>query len=61
MVDLDARWDDLDDETQTKTLRELLHGVTWSKNALNFEFYYLSDLMPSLGKEDRNSMGSSPR
>ena len=54
---LAALWDSLDYDSRVKVTKELLSGVTYQKDQLTFEYYYLPQFM-EVGKADHTVRGS---
>lgn len=61
---LSTIWDTISPPDKGKLIREIVSEIVVGEDSLHFELFYLPELMPgpsSLGKGNRNFMGSSPQ
>lgn len=52
-----AMWDTINTDSRIKVAREMLNGITLTREEVNFDFFYLPEFM-ELCKPDRTHMGS---
>jgi chromosome segregation ATPase len=54
---LGALWDEMTEDDQVKTVKEVVKRIIVGKDSINIEFFYLPEVMP-LDKSDRTSKDS---